>query len=122
MGLVLAVMTVVIPLSWLHHSVMLLPAIAAGARHAFKHRRPLIVGLFLVSAMLLAWDLSALPPERLRLLQGGMSLLLGSAAGFARLGLVISIGAMLIEPWRKQPGNQPVTTAPGAGPIQDLAG
>ncbi|MDA0322371.1 MAG: glycosyltransferase family 87 protein [Verrucomicrobia bacterium] len=110
MGLLLVVMTVVVPLSWLHHSVMLLPAIAAGARHAFKHRRPLIVALFLVSAMLLAWDLSALPVQ-LRLLKGGMSLLLGSAAGFARLGLVISIGAMLIEPWRTPPASKPASAS-----------
>jgi hypothetical protein len=106
MGLVLAVMSVVVPLSWLHQSVLLLPAIAAGIRHLFQHPRGPTVVLFCLSIFLLAWDFTLLPND-LELFAGGYSLLLGSFVGFARIGLMIALGIMLLDPWREATDEEP---------------
>lgn len=99
MGLVLGIMSVIVPLSWQHHSVLLLPAIAAGMRYLFQHPRGSTVVIFCLSIFSLAWDWTQLPTD-LRLFMGGYSVLLGSVVGFARIGLVISLGIMLVDPWR----------------------
>ena len=100
MGYVLALMSVIVPLSWTHHYIMLLPAIAAGTRYLFKHPRPLTITLFCLSAFGLAWDWSIFP-QHMKILKGGASILLGNMQGYALIGLMISIALMLSEPLRK---------------------
>jgi hypothetical protein len=99
MGFVLSIMSVIVPLSWLHQSVLLLPAIAAGTRYLFKHPRGLTVVIFCLSTFAVAWDWTLLPTD-LRLFLGGYSVLLGSVVGVARVGVVFCLGQKFVLPRR----------------------
>jgi len=101
-GLVLVMMSVVVPLSWVHHAVMLLPAIFAAARRLVDVPRTFTWALFCLSAFGLAWNWDWFPDEHFRLFRGGWSMLLGSMRAFALLGLLIVVVLLLAEPWRSR--------------------
>lgn len=107
LGLVLVITSLVVPLSWIHHNVMLLPAIAATARQLCITPRRSTWSLFVLSACALAWNWSCLPDEGLMLFRGGPSMLIGSLRLYGLIGLLLTILMLLYEPLRK---GRPATT------------
>ena len=101
LGLVLVMMSLVVPLSWVHHGVMLLPALIPAARRLFNPGRRWVATVFVMSACALAWEWDCFPDEHFRLFQGGVPMLLGSMRAFGLIGLFVAIMAMLAEPWRQ---------------------
>lgn len=101
LGCMLVVMVVVVPLSWVHHAVMILPAIIAMARALLVTSRRWWWVLFAVSACIVGWSWAWLPEEDFRLFWGGPTVLLGSIRVFGLLGLLIVILAWLAEPLRR---------------------
>lgn len=104
LGLMLVVMVLVVPLSWAHHTVMIIPGIVAAARVLQSSTRKWLWVLFFISACVVAWDWRCFPQERFRLFYGGPTLLLGSIRVFGLIGLLITMLTLLFDPLRKARG------------------
>jgi alpha-1,2-mannosyltransferase len=100
LGMMLVVMVVVVPLSWVHHTVMILPGIIAAARALWGSERKGLWLLFFISACIVAWPWACFPQERFRLFWGGPTLLLGSIRLFGLFGLLGVMWTLLYKPLR----------------------
>lgn len=101
-GLVLVTMVAIVPLSWIHHGVMMLPAIIVAARRLYANPAHQAAPLFLASACILAWDWSCLPDPDLWIFHGGASVLLGSLRVFGLLGLFTTMVILVSDPLRSR--------------------